>query len=194
MTGIASLCVFCGSRLGTDPRHADQAARLGTLLAERGIRLIYGGGGIGLMGILAEAVLQAGGHVVGVIPGFLRDLEVGHPGLSELIVVDSMHERKRRMFDLSDGFVILPGGLGTLDEALEIRTWRQLKLHEKPVIVVNIGGYWSAFDDLIARTVEGGFADQRAQKLCTWVGDVEEVLPAMATSPQPDITARADRL
>lgn len=147
-----------------------------------------------MMGILADAVLKAGGYVIGVIPAFLQSLEVGKSGLSELIVVDSMHERKRRMFDLSDGFVVLPGGLGTLDETLEILTWRQLRLHDKPVIVVDIDGYWSMLDALINGVIEGGFADPYARRLFVRVGRVEEVLPALAREHLPDIGPRSDRI
>lgn len=194
MKGIASLCVFCGSRRGGDPRYAEQADRLGRLMAENGIRLVYGGGGIGLMGILADAVLRAGGQAIGVIPAFLQKLEVGKTGLSELIVVDSMHERKRRMFELSDGFVVLPGGLGTLDETLEILTWRQLRLHDKPVIVVDVAGYWSALDALVDGVIDGGFADPGARRLYTRVGRVEEVLPALAQDDGPDVKPLPERL
>ena len=141
MTMIASLCVFCGSRHGDDPAYREAATRLGTLMAERGTRLIYGGGGIGLMGVVAETVLAGGGEVIGVIPHFLTQYEIGHPGVTELVVVDSMHDRKLRMSELADGFVVMPGGLGTLDETLEITTWKQLQLHAKPVVVVNVSGF-----------------------------------------------------
>ena len=194
MTDIRSLCIFCGSRVGTDPLHAEQAARLGTLLAENGIRLIYGGGGIGLMGIVAEAVLRAGGQVIGVIPAFLQNLEVGMSGLTELLVVDTMHERKRKMFELSDGFLVLPGGLGTLDETLEILTWRQLRLHDKPVVIVDIGGYWSALEELVERVIDGGFANPRVRDLYTRVQRIEDVLAALAHQPPPDVRPRADQL
>lgn len=194
MNRIATLCVFCGSRRGTDPFHAEQAIRLGTLLAENGIRLVYGGGGIGLMDILAEATLKAGGRVIGVIPAFLQEREVGKSGLSELIVVDSMHERKRRMFELSDGFVVLPGGLGTLDETLEILTWRQLRLHDKPVVVLDGGGYWAILDRLIDATIEGGFADASARQLYHRAERMEDVLPALIRGAAPGIGPRIDRL
>ncbi|MEE8393111.1 MAG: TIGR00730 family Rossman fold protein, partial [Rhodospirillales bacterium] len=129
MTSISSLCVFCGSRKGADPAYAAAAERLGRTMAERGLRLIYGGGGIGLMGVLSDAVLASGGEVVGVIPEFLMKYEIGNMEVTELIEVASMHERKRTMFELADGFVVLPGGLGTIDEMVEIITWKQLQLH-----------------------------------------------------------------
>ncbi|MAE44793.1 MAG: TIGR00730 family Rossman fold protein, partial [Magnetovibrio sp.] len=149
MTEITSLSVFCGSKKGADPRFEEAARRLGELMVERRIRLVYGGGAIGLMGVLAKTVLDGGGEVTGVIPSFLMKYEVGNPGVTELIVVDSMHDRKRRMFEISDGFVVLPGGLGTLDETIETVTWKQLQLHAKPVVVVDVGGYWRPLAEMI---------------------------------------------
>ena len=134
MKSINSLCVFCGSRAGADPAFSAAAEQLGRTLAARGVRLIYGGGSIGLMGIVMQAVLDNGGQVTGVIPAFLMRREVGNPDLTELIVVDSMHERKRRMFELADAFAVLPGGLGSLDEAIEIITWRQLGCTANPLL------------------------------------------------------------
>ena len=138
MTDIRSLCVFCGSRKGADPAYEAAARRLGEIIAEQGIHLVYGAGGIGLMGVLAETVLARGGRVTGIIPDFLMKYEVGDPGLTELIVVESMHQRKARMFEMSDGFVVLPGGLGTLDETFEIVTWKQLRQHSKPIVVADV--------------------------------------------------------
>ena len=123
--------------MGADPVHEAAARRLGEQMAERGVTLVFGGGRIGLMGVVADAVLAGGGRAIGVIPEFLKDLEVGNDDVTEQIVTGSMHERKTRMFELSDGFVVLPGGLGTLDETLEIITWKQLRLHSKPVVIVN---------------------------------------------------------
>lgn len=144
---IRSICVFCGSRHGRDPAYAEDARHLGRLLAERGIRLVYGGGRVGLMGEVADAVLAAGGEVIGVIPTLLVGMEVEHRGCTQLHEVGSMHERKALMEQLSDAFVVLPGGYGTLDEACEILTWSQLGLHGKPLGLVNTAGY---FDRLIA--------------------------------------------
>ena len=144
---IQSVCVFCGSSAGRDDRYAGAARELGELLAVQGIRLVYGGGRVGLMGVLADAVLAAGGTVTGVIPRPLVAREVGHTGLSELHVVETMHERKARMVELSDGFVALPGGMGTLDELFEVWTWAQLGIHAKPFGILNVGGY---FDGLLA--------------------------------------------
>ena len=141
MADIASLCVYCGSRFGERPDYRETAVHLGQEIARQGIRLIYGGGHVGLMGAVADAVLEAGGHVVGVIPKHLQDWEVGHKGLTEMHVVDSMHSRKQLMFELSDGFVALPGGIGTLDETFEIMTWRQLRLHDKPLVILDQDGF-----------------------------------------------------
>jgi uncharacterized protein (TIGR00730 family) len=136
------ICVFAGSSAGADPRFARAAAALGRAIAERGNGLVYGGANVGLMGILADAVLEAGGRVVGVIPAFLVDKEIAHRGVSELTIVQSMHERKAAMAQLASGFVALPGGFGTMEEFLEILTWAQLGLHDKPCGLLNAGGYY----------------------------------------------------
>jgi hypothetical protein len=185
MTKISSLCVFCGSKTGEGPAFEAAARRLGEQMAERGIRLVYGGGRIGLMGVVADAVLAGGGEAIGVIPEFLKDLEVGNDAVTEQIVTGSMHERKTRMFELSDGFVVLPGGLGTLDETLEIITWKQLRIHSKPVVVLNTDGYWSVLDALVQRTVDGGFAHSAVTELFTMVDDPEAVFQALAAQPEP---------
>ncbi len=194
MTRPSSLCVFCGSKKGADPAHAAAARRLGQLMAEKGVRLVFGGGRIGLMGVLADAVLAGGGRVVGVIPEFLMALEVEHTGVDEIIVAGSMHERKRRMFELSDGFVVLAGGLGTLDETLEIVTWKQLQLHAKPVVVVNTGGYWSGLTAMVRQTVDGGFAHAGVMELFSVVDTPDEVFAALAAAPKPDRKVLTDHL
>lgn len=145
-------------------------------MAERGIRLVYGGGRVGLMGVTADAALEAGGAVVGVIPQFLIDREVGHPGVSEQIVVESMHARKERMFGLSDAFVSLPGGLGTFDETIEIVTWRQLGHHAKPIFLLDVGGYWSCFESLVEHAIGHGFAGPEVRGLFRAVAGVEALL------------------
>lgn len=180
MKSIRSLCVFCGSRVGADPAYAAGAERLGHGLAERGVRLIYGGGSIGLMGVVMQSVLDHGGEVTGVIPEFLMRREVGNPALTELVVVDSMHERKQRMFELSDAFAVLPGGLGTLDETIEIITWQQLRLHAKPIGLLSIAGYWQVYEALIDRIVDQGFADAGIRDLFIVEEDVESLLGALA--------------
>ncbi len=185
MTKISSLCVFCGSKKGADPAHEAAARRLGELMVERGVTLVFGGGRIGLMGVVADTVLAGGGRAIGVIPEFLKDLEVGNDDVTEQIVTGSMHERKTRMFELSNGFVVLPGGLGTLDETLEIITWKQLRLHSKPVVIVNTGNYWSVLEDLVRRTVEGGFAHPAVAELFTLVDGPDDIFPALAAQPEP---------
>lgn len=173
-----SLCLFCGSRRGTLPAYREAATELGRAVAERSIRLVYGGGRVGLMGVAADAALDAGGSVVGVIPQFLIDREVGHPGLGEQIVVDTMHARKERMFRLSDAFVSLPGGLGTFDETIEIVTWRQLGHHAKPVFLLDIGGYWSSFTNLVEHAIGHGFAGPEVRGLFRTIESVDALMAA----------------
>ena len=185
-----ALCVFCGARFGADPSNRSVASALGKLLAEQGVTLVYGGGGVGLMGVLANAALGAGGSVVGVIPRFLLEREAGHPALHETVVVETMHERKLRMFERSEGFVILPGGLGTLEEFFEVLSWRTLGLHDKPIVIVDNGGYWRPLHDLLARVVEGDFADRRYLDHVAFVTDVEEILPAIAAMPRTAVVAK----
>ena len=194
MTKITSLSVFCGSKKGEDPLFEEAARRLGEMMTERHIRLVYGGGAIGLMGVLAKTVLDGGGEVTGVIPDFLMKYEVGDPGVTELIVVDSMHDRKRRMFEISDGFVVLPGGLGTLDETIETVTWKQLQLHAKPVVVVDVGGYWRPLAEMIDAAVTGDFAHPAVAELFTMVGGVDEVFEALASAPEPKEVVLTDHL
>ncbi len=183
MPTIGSLCVYCGSSEGLDGRYHDAAGALGRELASRQIGLVYGGGRVGLMGVLADAVLAGGGQVTGVIPRHLQKIEVGHEDVSELIVVASMHERKQRMAELSDGFAILPGGLGTLDEAFEIITWKQLGLHDKPIVFADIAGYWHPLKALVESVVAGGFARPAAAQLFDFVTRIEDILPALEAAP-----------
>lgn len=185
MTTISALGVFCGSKTGDDPAFAAAARDLGRIMAARRVRMVYGGGNIGLMGIIADSVLGEGGHVTGVIPDFLMKFEVGKSDVSELIVVDSMHERKRRMFEMADGFVILPGGLGTLDETFEIVTWKQLRQHSKPIVVLNVSGYWDPFIDLVEGAIDGGFAHAGVRDLFTVVETVDGVFEALESAPEP---------
>lgn len=180
---IRSLCILCGSREGNDPAYRQAAIRLGQLLAQCGVRLIYGGGSIGLMGVVADTVLAAGGEVVGIIPDFLMRSEVGHRRLTDLVITGSMHDRKRRMFEMADGFVILPGGIGTLDETFEIITWKQLRLHDRPIVVLDTEGYWRPFEALIRATIDGGFADPATIGLFSVVGRPDDVLGALAAAP-----------
>jgi uncharacterized protein (TIGR00730 family) len=154
---LLRVCVFCGSSSGRDDSYADAARAVGSLLADEGIGLVYGGGSVGLMGILADAVLDSGGDVDGVLPAGLFDREIAHPGLNKMHVVASMHERKALMYELSDGFLALPGGLGTLDELLEIATWSQLGLHRKPIGLLDVNGYFAPLEAFLDHAVQEGF-------------------------------------
>lgn len=183
MTKISSLCVYCGSRKGNRPDFEALAEKLGEIMAANGIELVYGAGSIGLMGVIARSVLRRGGKVTGIIPTHLEELEILEPDLTELHVVTSMHERKKLMFDRSDAFIVLPGGAGTLDEMIEVITWSQLNLHDKPIILVNHQGYWDPFVALIDHVIANGFADEKTRALFQIVESVDDVLPALAARP-----------
>lgn len=181
------MCVYCGSANRVDDRFKAAAHDLGTLLGGAGIRVVYGGGRVGLMGLVADAALAAGGEVVGIIPEHIQTLEVDHTGLTELHVVDSMHTRKRMMVDRSDAFVILPGGLGTLDEAFEILTWKQLRLHDKPVVVVDVDGYWRPMLAMLDHMIDAGFVRAEHRALLRVVKAVADVPAALAAAPEPQV-------
>lgn len=185
MEHIRSLCVLCGSREGTDPVYRQAAIQLGRLIAERNMRLVYGGGSIGMMGTIADAVLSAGGEVVGVVPDFLIRYEVGHRQLTDLVITDSMHDRKRRMFEMADAFIVLPGGMGTLDETFELITWRQLRLHDAPIIILDVDGYWTPLLLLIDAVIATGFADPATTELFSVARTPEEVLQQIGDVPPP---------
>ena len=188
---IRSVAVFCGSRPGHDPAHAAAAGALGTGLAASGIRLVYGGGKIGLMGVVADACLAAGGDVIGVIPEFLRAREVAHGQVEQLIVTDSMHSRKRRMVDMADAFVVLPGGFGTLDETIEVLTWRQLGLHDKPILVLESGNWQRGLRAALEASVSDGFAAPETTALLDYLPDVAAVLQRLTTAPAAPATPSA---
>ena len=179
----SSLCVFCGARFGTDPATRETAVGLGRLLAAEGITLVYGGGGVGLMGLVANAALDAGGRAVGIIPNFLLQREAGHPALTETVVVETMHERKLQMFERSEGFVVLPGGIGTLEEFFEVLSWRTLGLHSKPIVIIDQGGYWDPLAALLRGVVDGGFAEPSHLDHVAFVSELKDVLPAIAAMP-----------
>lgn len=185
---MQSLCVFCGSAKGKNPVYAEEARRLGQALAGAGVTLVFGAGHIGLMGVLADAVLEAGGKAIGVIPKVLMDRELAHLGLTQLHVVDTMHQRKALMADLSDGFIALPGGYGTLDETFEILTWAQLGIHAKPIGLLNTAGY---FDPLLAwldRAVEDGFIRAEHGELLNVATNPDELLDALCRhEPAPQM-------
>jgi uncharacterized protein (TIGR00730 family) len=179
--------VFCGSRAGLHPAYEVAARDLGHAIADRGFDLVYGAGDIGLMSVVARAALEKGGKVTGIIPEFIQAFEVGSPGEIELIVVESMHERKRAMFERSDGFIALPGGLGTLDETIEMITWKQLQQHKKPVVLVDTNHYWKPFLELVQAVVDGGFGHHGINELFSVVDDVESVFQALKNAPELDI-------
>jgi uncharacterized protein (TIGR00730 family) len=183
MAEINSVCVYCGSSSNTRASHRQAAAKFGTLLAAEGVSLIFGGGRVGLMGLAADATLNSGGRVIGVIPEFLAVREVAHTKCTELHTTVTMHERKQQMADLSDAFVILPGGLGTLDEMFEIITWRQLNLHQKPIIIANIDGYWDPLEKLMENMSSESYISRDHNNLITFVSCIAEVLPILRAMP-----------
>jgi uncharacterized protein (TIGR00730 family) len=182
---ISNLCLFCGSNTGTRPAYADAATQIGRALAARGMTLIYGGGSVGLMDIAAQAALDAGGRVIGVITEQLMVREVGHSGLDQLHVVATMHERKALMAKLSDAFVALPGGFGTLDELCEMATWDQLGIHVKPLVVVNLEGYFDGFLAQLDRAVADGLLRPEHRALLSCATTVDAALAALAAWPPP---------
>jgi uncharacterized protein (TIGR00730 family) len=183
MGHIASVAVFCGASVGHAPTYRQAAEALGTGIAMAGRRLVYGGGQLGLMGVVANAALAAGGQVLGVIPTFLQRREVVHAGLGELIVTDSMHSRKRAMFERADAFVTLPGGLGTLDETIEIITWRQLRLHDKPILLCDVMGSAAPLLAAIEAAIATGFARAEVRQLFEVHDGVPAVLTRLAELP-----------
>jgi uncharacterized protein (TIGR00730 family) len=182
------VCLFCGSNTGTRVVYAQAAADFGRALAARGITLVYGGGSVGLMKIAAEAGLAAGGSVIGVITEQLMVREVGHPGLTELIVLPTMHERKARMSQLADAFVALPGGFGTFDEFCEMATWNQLGIHAKPLIMLNVDGYFDGFLAQVDRGVEDGFLRSEHRTMIEVVERVEDIFDALARWRGPPVS------
>ena len=180
---IHSVAVFCGSRPGNNPAFAEAARALGEGLAQAGIRLVYGGGRVGLMGIVADAALAAGGQVLGVIPEFLQRWEVAHAGLTDMVVTPTMHDRKHRMFAVSDAFVTLPGGIGTMDETIEIISWRQLRLHNKPILICDVAGSAAPLHAALEASVTMGFAAPETRNLYEVIPDVPAVLERLARLP-----------
>jgi uncharacterized protein (TIGR00730 family) len=173
-----SICVFCGSSDAAEPIYQEAAAALGRRFAESGVRLVYGGGGVGLMGQAARATHQAGGQVLGVMPRFLARREVVYDAV-ETVMVDTMHQRKQRMFEESDAFAVLPGGIGTLEEVVELISWRRLSLHTKPIVFLDVEGFWSPFFRLIEHTVETRFTPEWTPQAWRSVTQVDAVIPAV---------------
>ncbi len=187
------ICVFCGSSMGASPAFAEGARALGRALAEAGITLVYGGGGVGLMGVLADAVLEAGGEVIGVIPRPLWARELGHTGLTALHVVDSMHQRKALMAELSDGFIALPGGAGTLEEFAEMWTWGLLGVHRKPCGLLEVNGYYAPLLALLDHMVAQGFLRPEHRDMVLVESDPRRLLERFATYEPPVVARWLDR-
>jgi len=176
---LKSVCVFCGASSGTNPAYREAAVALGRALAERKLTLVYGGGAVGLMGIVADAALEAGGEVIGIIPESLMNAEIGHKGLSRLEVVDGMHARKARMAELSDAFIALPGGLGTLEELFEVWTWGQLGYHAKPLGLLDVNGFYDKLGGFLDHIVEEGFVRPQHRDMLLLGQQPDELLAAM---------------
>ena len=186
MPKIKTVAVYCGSLIGKDPAYKEAAEIVGEHLALAGFDLVYGGGRYGLMGTVADSVLKHQGIAIGYISEYLQKFEGGHTHIKELHIVDSMHTRKLKMFEHSDAFVILPGGFGTLDELFEIITWRQLQYHEKPIVIVNIQGYWQPFLDLMHQVVNNEFAYPEHLTFVHTVNDVKDVVPYLKKLNEKD--------
>jgi uncharacterized protein (TIGR00730 family) len=187
---VKRLCVFCGSSVGLRPAYAEAARAMASELIRRRIGVVYGGGGIGLMGVLADAMLEQGGEVIGVIPRPLASKELAHPGLADMRMVDSMHERKALMASLADGFVAMPGGLGTFEETLEILTWSQLGIHRKPIGLLNVEGYYDGLLTMIAHALDEGFVPREYQALSVAADTAPRLLDAMEAWRPPDFPGR----
>jgi len=182
---VTRVCVFCGSSAGTRPEYAGAARDLAAELARRQLGLVYGGGSVGIMGVLADAALAAGVEVIGVIPRPLASRELAHAALTELKLVDSMHERKATMAALADGFIALPGGLGTLEETLEILTWAQLGIHQKPIAALNVAGYWDSLIRLLGHAIGEGFVRREYAELMLFADTAHEILGRMMAWQPP---------
>lgn len=190
---MKSVCVFCGSCSGSKAIYRETATAMGQAIAKRGMRLIYGAGNVGLMGIVADAAIKAGGEVIGVIPKFLVDKEVAHFGLTEMIIVNSMHERKARMADLADAFVALPGGFGTFEELCEVLTWSQLGLHNKPCGILNVAGYYDPLLALFDQAVTEQFLRSEYRSLVVSATDVDQMLKELESYRRENLQKWMDR-
>lgn len=184
---IQSVCVYCGSSNHVDAHYKDIAKQVGAALAARGKTLVYGGGHVGLMGLVADSALTGGGKVIGIIPEHIRAHEVQHTGLTEMHVVGNMHTRKNMMAEKADAFVALPGGFGTLDELFEILTWKQLGLHNKPIIIFDVDGFWQPLVKLIGGLIESGFAPRNNYDIFNVVTSVDEMFAALDAQPPVNI-------
>lgn len=187
------ITVFCGSSFGTEEIYKEQATLLGRTLAKQNIELVYGGANVGLMGAVADGVLNAGGKAIGVLPNFLRSKEIAHQGLTELILVESMHERKTKMNDLCDGVIALPGGFGTLEELFEMLTWAQLGLHKKPIAILNTNGFYDSLIELTETMVEKGLLKDVNQKMLLVSDNIDDLLDQMKNYIPPTVGKWIDK-
>jgi uncharacterized protein (TIGR00730 family) len=190
---LRTVCVYAGSSAGNRPAYADAAAHLGRLLAQRGMSVVYGGGDVGLMGVLADAAMSAGSHVTGIIPRALLEREVGHGALTELRVVESMHERKMAMAELSDAFIALPGGIGTLEELIEVLTWTQLGVHDKPCGLLDVDGYYAPLAAFLDHAVTEGFLVRDHRAMLLTATEPESLLDGFARWEPPPVERWIDR-
>jgi uncharacterized protein (TIGR00730 family) len=182
---LSSICVFCGSNRGSDPAYLEAADAVGRGLAQRGVRLVYGGGRVGMMGAIADAARDAGGEVVGVMPRQMIDREIGHTGIDDLRVVDSMHERKALMVELADAFIALPGGIGTLEELFEVYTWAQLGIHAKPLGLLDVAGYFRPLVAFLDHSVQERFLRPQTRTLLAVSDDLDDLLAELETWEPP---------
>lgn len=190
---MKSICVYCGASRGAADQYGAAARAAGAAIAGRGMRLVYGGGRVGLMGIVADACLDAGGAVTGIIPDFLAVREVAHQRVQDMRIVETMHERKQQMADLSDGFIAMPGGIGTMEELFEIWTWSQLGRHDKPVGLLNVGGYFDPLLAFLDRMAAEGFVEQRHRDMLAVSDEIEVLITAMAEQDHPGAVAALTR-
>ena len=196
MQFMNSICVFCGSRPGANPVYREKATKVGHILADKGLKLIYGAGKVGLMGAVANAMLAKNGHVTGIIPQFLVEKEVAHDGLNELIIVNSMHERKQKMAEMADAFLILPGGIGTMEEFFEVFTWGQLGLHQKPIGILNVGSYYDLLIQFLNHSVAQEFMSQQTKDIVFTDTNPETLLRKMRgyKAPHTDKLLNSERI
>jgi uncharacterized protein (TIGR00730 family) len=190
MRNLSSICVYCGTGSEVDQAYKDAAFQLGQHLAQKKVRLVYGGGRMGLMGLVADGCFNNGGEVIGIIPEHVQKKEVANPHVTELFTVDSMHTRKRMMVDKSEAFVILPGGFGTLDETFEILTWKYLGQHDKPIVFLNVKGFYDPLLKMVDHMVDSGFTPFWHRHLYQVVDKIEDILPALNSQPEhvrPDL-------
>lgn len=190
---LRSICVFCGASIGTNPAYREAAVALGEAIARRGMTLVYGGGAVGLMGTVADAAMAAGGEVIGIIPESLMNAEIGHKGLSRLEVVDGMHARKARMAELSDAFIALPGGLGTLEELFEVWTWGQLGYHAKPLGLLDVNGFYEKLGGFLDHIVEEGFVRPAHRAMLLLAQQADQLLDAMTHFESPVVPKWVDK-